>query len=161
MDVRSLQRIIQEAEKKGSGYCDPARDSYNVSVHQGNDQSGFFIASTFRNDFPVLPSTKLTATMAVVLTWMHEAPEDKIISKSPELNFCFFSQYDRYLFFFSYFFIAVFTQFRGTARMLGYMLRTLHIGFVYYLGGLSSMQKAKALDAIKTDDDIKVMVSLL
>lgn len=43
--------------------------------------------------------------------------------------------------------------------MLGHMLRTLEIGFVYFLGGLTSMQKTRALDAIKTRDDIKVMVS--
>ncbi|KAM0521908.1 hypothetical protein ACHAPE_002472 [Trichoderma viride] len=134
MNVRSLQKIIQEAEKKDSGYCDPAKDSCNVSVQQGNDRSGFFIASTFRNDFPILPSTKLTAAMAVVLTWMHEAPADKIL---------------------------IFTQFRGTAKMLGYMLRTLQIGFVYYMGGLTSIQKRRALDAIKTNDDIKVMVATL
>ncbi|KAM0462078.1 hypothetical protein ACHAO4_001271 [Trichoderma viride] len=134
MDVPSIQKIIQEAEKKDSGYCDPAKDSCNVSIHQGNDRSGFFIASTFCNDFPILPSTKLTLAIAVVLTWMHEAPEDKIL---------------------------IFTQFRGTARMLGYMLRTLDLGFVYYMGGLTSIQKRRALDKIKTDDGIKVMVATL
>ncbi|KAM0476473.1 hypothetical protein ACHAPX_006387 [Trichoderma viride] len=72
--------------------------------------------------------------MAVVLTWMHEAPEDKII---------------------------IFTQFRGAARMLGYMLRTLEIGFVYFLGGLTSMQKNKALDMFKNDDGIRIMVATL
>lgn len=85
MGVRSIHKIIQEAEKKDSGYSDPAKDSCNVSVQQGSDRSGFFIASTFRNDFPILPSTKLTAAMAVVLTWMHEAPDDKILSKFAEL----------------------------------------------------------------------------
>lgn len=41
------------------------------------------------------------------------------------------------------------------------MLQTLNIGFVYYYGGLASSQKVRALEAIKTKDDIKVMVSLL
>lgn len=45
--------------------------------------------------------------------------------------------------------------------MLGYMLRTLDLGFVYYMGGLTSIQKRRALDKIKTDDGIKVMVSSL
>lgn len=89
MDVPSIQKIIQEAEKKDSGYCDPAKDSCNVSIHQGNDRSGFFIASTFCNDFPILPSTKLTLAIAVVLTWMHEAPEDKILSKFVEPGIVF------------------------------------------------------------------------
>jgi SNF2 family DNA or RNA helicase len=157
MDVRSIQKIIQEAEKKDSGYHDPAKDNCNVSVHQANDRNGFFIASTFRNDFPILPSTRLTVAMAVVLTWMHEAPEDKIISKFAELEIIF-RMTSTYCFFFSLR-LAVFTQFRGAARMLGYMLRTLEIGFVYFLGGLTSMQKNKALDMFKNDDGIRIMVS--
>lgn len=40
------------------------------------------------------------------------------------------------------------------------MLRTLEIGYEYYYGGLTLSQKARALEAIKTQDDIKVMVSL-
>lgn len=55
---------------------------------------------------------------------------------------------------------TVFTQFIGTAKMLGLMLQTLNIGFVYYYGGLAPSQKVRALDTIKTKDDIKVMVSL-
>lgn len=95
--------------------------------------------------------------MAVVLTWMHEAPEDKIISKFAELEIIF-RMTSTYCFFFSLR-LAVFTQFRGAARMLGYMLRTLEIGFVYFLGGLTSMQKNKALDMFKNDDGIRIMVS--
>lgn len=45
--------------------------------------------------------------------------------------------------------------------MLGLMLQTLDIGFVYFYGGLTPPQKARALDTIKTRDDIKVMVSLV
>lgn len=89
MDIRSIKKIVQEAEKKDSGYCDPAKDSCNASIQLGNNRNGFFITSTFRNDIPILPSTKLTAAMAVVLTWMHEAPEDKILSKFAELDIIF------------------------------------------------------------------------
>lgn len=45
--------------------------------------------------------------------------------------------------------------------MLGHMLRTLQIEFVYYMGGLTSIQKRRALDMMNTNDDIKVMVSSL
>lgn len=44
--------------------------------------------------------------------------------------------------------------------MLGLVLRSLDIGFVYYYGGLTISQKARALDMIKARDDIRVMVSL-
>ncbi|KAL9468468.1 hypothetical protein ACSS6W_010162 [Trichoderma asperelloides] len=106
-DIMTIQKIMEQAEDKSSGYREPAKDSWNVP---------------------------LTAAMAVVLTWMDEAPDDKIL---------------------------IFTQFRGTAKMLGLMLQTMDIGFVYFYGGLTPPQKARALDTIKTRDDIKVMVSTL
>lgn len=65
-------------------YREPAKDSLNASVHHDDDRNGFFVASTFRGHIPILPSTKLTAAMAVVLTWMHEEPNDKILSKFAE-----------------------------------------------------------------------------
>ncbi|KAL6901430.1 SNF2 family N-terminal domain-containing protein [Trichoderma evansii] len=131
-DVETTQKIIKDAEEKK--HREPGRDSCNASAHLDDDRNGFFIASTFREDIPILPSTKLTAAMAVVLTWMHEAPDDKIL---------------------------IFTQFIGTAKMLGLMLQTLNIGFVYYYGGLAQSQKTRALEAIKNKDYIKVMVSTL
>ncbi|KAK1242887.1 hypothetical protein MKX08_005699 [Trichoderma sp. CBMAI-0020] len=131
-DIQTIQKIIELADKEK--YREPAKDSLNASVHHDDDRNGFFVASTFRGDIPVLSSTKLTAAMAVVLTWTHEEPNDKIL---------------------------IFTQFIGTAKMLGLMLQTLNIGFVYYYGGLAPSQKARALEAIKTKDDIKVMVSTL
>lgn len=55
---------------------------------------------------------------------------------------------------------AVFTQFTGTAKILGYMLQTLGVGFVHYYGGLPLGQKRRALDSIKTKPEVKVMVSV-
>ncbi|KAH8122154.1 SNF2 family N-terminal domain-containing protein [Trichoderma asperelloides] len=133
-DIMTIQKIMEQAEDKSSGYREPAKDSWNVPVHHDDSRNGFFMASTFGGNMPILPSTKLTAAMAVVLTWMDEAPDDKIL---------------------------IFTQFRGTAKMLGLMLQTMDIGFVYFYGGLTPPQKARALDTIKTRDDIKVMVSTL
>ncbi|KAH6605377.1 hypothetical protein Trco_007084 [Trichoderma cornu-damae] len=122
------------AESKDSEYCEPARDCKNVAIHQEDDRNGFFICSTFKDKIPILPSTKLTAAMAVVLTWLDEAPDDKIL---------------------------VFTQFTGTAKMLGLMLQTLNITFVYYYGGLAPAQKARALEAMRDDSEMKVMVATL
>ncbi|PTB41698.1 hypothetical protein M441DRAFT_139468 [Trichoderma asperellum CBS 433.97] len=150
-DIMTIQKIMEQAEDKSSGYREPAKDSWNVPVHYDDSRNGFFIASTFGGSMPILPSTKLTAAIAVVLTWMDEAPNDKILSKF---------RYFEYLFVVLSL-IIVFTQFRGTAKMLGLMLQTLDIGFVYFYGGLTPPQKARALDTIKTRDDIKVMVSTL
>lgn len=72
---------MEQAEDKSSGYREPAKDSWNVPVHHDDSRNGFFMASTFGGNMPILPSTKLTAAMAVVLTWMDEAPDDKILSK--------------------------------------------------------------------------------
>lgn len=153
----TIQKIMEEAEHKDSGYREPAKDCWNVPVQHGDDRNGFFTASTFRDDVPILPSTKLTAAMAVILTWMHEAPDDKILGKFGEFEVVCRRQALTYPFYF----ITVFSQFKGTAKMLGHMLRTLDIGFVYYYGGLTLSQKTRALDTIKTRDDIKVMVSLI
>ncbi|TFB01444.1 DNA repair protein RAD5 [Trichoderma ghanense] len=120
--------------KRTKEYCEPGKDSNGAAVHRPDDRNGFFICGTMLDGASVVPSTKLTAAMAVVLTWLHEAPDDKIL---------------------------VFTQFTGTAKILGYMLQTLGIGFVYYYGGLPLGLKRRALDSIKTKPDVKVMVSTL
>lgn len=42
--------------------------------------------------------------------------------------------------------------------MLGLMLQTMNIGFVYFYGGLATPQRTRALEAIKNNKEIKVMV---
>ncbi|KAK4069128.1 hypothetical protein Trihar35433_5707 [Trichoderma harzianum] len=133
-DIETIQKIVEKAEADGSTYREPGRDTMNAAVHQDDDRNGFFIVSTFLDKVPILPSTKLTAAMAVLLTWRDEAPDDKIL---------------------------IFTQFTGTAKMVGFMLQTLKIGFRYYYGGLAQAQKSQALKAIKEDDGIKVLVATL
>ncbi|UKZ82626.1 hypothetical protein TrVFT333_010419 [Trichoderma virens FT-333] len=130
-DIETVQTNLDSLDKR---YREPGRDSNNVIIRQDDDRNGFFICSTFLQDVPTVPSARLTATMAIALTWLHEAPDDKIL---------------------------IFTQFIGTAKILGYMLDTLGIGFVYYWGGLPGGQKRKALEAIKQNADVKVMVSTL
>ncbi|KAL7910379.1 SNF2 family N-terminal domain-containing protein [Trichoderma velutinum] len=133
-EANMFQKIIDKAGSKDSGYREPGRDCLNASIHQDDDRNGFFISSTFCDAIPILPSTKLTATMAVILTWLDEAPDDKIL---------------------------VFTQWTGAAKMLGLMLQTMDIGFVYYYGGLATPQKSRALEAIRKNKEIKVMISTL
>ncbi|KAL6697301.1 SNF2 family N-terminal domain-containing protein [Trichoderma pleuroticola] len=133
-DIETIQKIMEKAEADGSTYREPGRDSMNAAVHQDDDRNGFFLVSTFLDEVPILPSTKLTAAMAVLLTWRDEAPDDKIL---------------------------IFTQFTGTAKMLGFMLQTLNIGFRYYYGGLAQSQKSQALKALKEDDGIQVLVATL
>ncbi|KAL6826448.1 SNF2 family N-terminal domain-containing protein [Trichoderma camerunense] len=133
-EANMFQKIIDKAASKDSGYREPGRDCVNASIHQSDDRNGFFISSTFCDEIPILPSTKLTAAMAVILTWLEEAPDDKIL---------------------------VFTQWTGAAKMLGLMLQTMNIGFVYYYGGLATPQKTRALEAIKKNKDIKVLILTL
>lgn len=83
-----MQKIIDKARAKESTYREPGRDCLNASIHQEDDRNGFFISSTFCDGISILPSTKLTATMAVVLTWLDEAPNDKILSRCPKVKAC-------------------------------------------------------------------------
>ncbi|PNP59013.1 hypothetical protein THARTR1_01261 [Trichoderma harzianum] len=131
-DVETVQTKLDSNAKS---YREPGEDYNNVIMRQGDDRNGFFVCSTILEDVATVPSARLTATMAVALTWLHEAPDDKIL--------------------------VIFTQFIGTAKILGYMLNTLGIGFVYYWGGLPNGQKTKALAAIKENEDVKVMVATL
>ncbi|EHK20841.1 uncharacterized protein TRIVIDRAFT_123065, partial [Trichoderma virens Gv29-8] len=154
-DIETVQTNLDSLDKR---YREPGRDSNNVIIRQDDDRNGFFICSTFLQDVPTVPSARLTATMAIALTWLHEAPDDKILSMYLKLLVSSWNQWD--LLFFASLFL-VFTQFIGTAKILGYMLDTLGIGFVYYWGGLPGGQKRKALEAIKQNADVKVMVSTL
>ncbi|KAL5095047.1 hypothetical protein Trisim1_003652 [Trichoderma cf. simile WF8] len=130
-DIETLQGKIEPINKS---YREPGRDSNNMIVHIDDEKNSFFICSTILDDAPIVPSTRLTATMAIVLTWLHEAPDDKII---------------------------IFTQFRGTAKILGYMLETLKIGFIYLYGSIPQKQRSKALTVFKENADVKVMVTTL
>ncbi|KAL6796687.1 P-loop containing nucleoside triphosphate hydrolase protein [Trichoderma sp. SZMC 28012] len=130
-DIETLQGKIEPIKKS---YREPGRDNNNMAVHIDDDKNSFFVCSTILDDAPIVPSTRLTAIMAIVLTWLHEAPDDKII---------------------------LFTQFKGTAKILGYMLETLDIGFVFYYGSIPPKQRDKALTAFGENADVKVMVSTL
>lgn len=151
-DIETLQSKIDSEDKSGN---DPSRDSNNATVHLEDDRNGFFLCGLLTKGASLVPSTRLTATMAVVLTWLHEAPDDKILSKCPNPHVALAAEYQSGS---PILLLLVFTQFKGTAKVLGCMLRALDIGFVYYYGGLPLGQKRKALEAIKTKADIRIMV---
>lgn len=79
-DVCTLRGKIDSEDKKGD---DSSRDRNNATVHLEDDRNGFLLCGLLSKGASVVPSTRLTATMAVVLTWLHEVPDDKILSKCP------------------------------------------------------------------------------
>ncbi|ODA81102.1 hypothetical protein RJ55_04065 [Drechmeria coniospora] len=128
---QTLVDIIHRA--KSDRFQEPGRDSNNVHLYRSDDENGCFIASA-RHDYPLLPSTKLTAAMVVIAAWLHDSPEDKII---------------------------VFVQFIMTGKVLGRMLEMagLQHSFLYYLGRMSPEQKSKSLADFKNDDGKKILIA--
>jgi hypothetical protein len=78
---------IDAAVKAIKGYKEPGRDSIGTRWTSGpKERVSFFRAVCGRDDIDYGPvkmplSFKVKATLAVMLTWMKEAPDDKIISK--------------------------------------------------------------------------------
>lgn len=98
----------------------------------------------------MLPNSRLTAAMTVLLSWVTDYPEDKIIG-TKRSNDCL------------YFFLLtpnlVFTENVTTAKILGTMLNHALIGFVYFSGGMPAAKKSLALKNFEKEDNIKVFVS--
>lgn len=85
-------------------------------------------------DKPVMPSAKTTAATKLIIDWQEAAPNDKII---------------------------VFVEWAITANVLGRMLQSKKIPFVYYFGELDPKHRAKTLKAFEENESIKVMVSVI
>ncbi|PKK53858.1 hypothetical protein CI102_1309 [Trichoderma harzianum] len=142
-DLRFVERVTTLRQlafmaNQDKGYVEIGRDSLKNTVHARQERSPFFIASSYTYGPRIVPppSSRLTATMAVVMTWLTEAPQDKIISQ-------------------------FFTQFVTTLKMVGYQLETLGIKFVYYAGTLSGRGQEHAMHAFHNDPETMVMVSTL
>ncbi|PTB52233.1 hypothetical protein M431DRAFT_497539 [Trichoderma harzianum CBS 226.95] len=140
-DLRFVERVTTLRQlafmaNQDKGYVEIGRDSLKNTVHARQERSPFFIASSYTYGPRIVPppSSRLTATMAVVMTWLTEAPQDKII---------------------------IFTQFVTTLKMVGYQLETLGIKFVYYAGTLSGRGQEHAMHAFHNDPETMVMVSTL
>ncbi|KAL6826469.1 SNF2 family N-terminal domain-containing protein [Trichoderma camerunense] len=133
------QRVITLAQlasktNKDRTYVEIGRDSLKTTVQARMEKSPFFIASSCGPRIVPPPSSRLTATMAVVMTWLTEAPQDKII---------------------------IFTQFIPTLKMLGYQLQTLNIKFVYYSGAMQKQKQEDSMNAFHNDPETMVMVSTM
>ncbi|KAJ2998056.1 hypothetical protein NUW58_g444 [Xylaria curta] len=83
----------------------------------------------------VVPSTKTNTAAEIVKGWQKEAPDDKII---------------------------IFTEWIGTAKILGRMLNRIKIPFVYYLGGQTTLKnRDTSLQNFRSNAKIKVMISTM
>ncbi|KAG9498634.1 hypothetical protein J7337_009444 [Fusarium musae] len=129
---------IDRAVKAIDGYKEPGRDSIGTRWTGGlKDKASFFRAVCGHDDIDYGPvrmplSSKVKATLAVMLTWMEEAPDDKII---------------------------IYVQWTRTAKALGCVLESLGINFLYYNRMANQKQKARALDEFTNNTDIKILVS--
>ncbi|KAL7934375.1 SNF2 family N-terminal domain-containing protein [Trichoderma chlorosporum] len=131
--VTTLGKLAAGASKDKS-YVEIGRDSIKSTARSRLERWPFFAASFYNPRIVPPPSSRLTATMAVVLTWLAEAPEDKII---------------------------IFTQFLATLKMIGCQLEALGIKFVYYTGALSKGKQKAAMAAFKNDPKTMVMVATM
>jgi hypothetical protein len=64
-------------------FKEPGQDANGVRLTRANDANGLFFASVYDARFQLPPSTKLTAALAVILTWLEEHGDEKIISEPP------------------------------------------------------------------------------
>lgn len=60
-------------------FREPGRDANEVQIARDEAENGCFIASAQLDDCQLVPSTKLTATMIVLATWLQDHPDDKVI----------------------------------------------------------------------------------
>ncbi|KAH7143752.1 SNF2 family N-terminal domain-containing protein [Dactylonectria macrodidyma] len=133
---------VKTRAKKDEEFEEAGQDSNGVHMVQRAAQkdlepytNSFFTASCLESTGIRMPSSsKLVAAMSVILTWSEEAPSDKII---------------------------VFTGFGPTAKVLGCMLATAGLAFVYYNGEINDKQKSKALEAFQTIEGPKILASSL
>ncbi|KAL7948655.1 SNF2 family N-terminal domain-containing protein [Trichoderma barbatum] len=131
--VSTLEKLAINAIKD-KNYVEIGRDSLKTTVQTRLEGSLFFVASSLDPKIVPPPSSRLTATMAVAMTWLKEAHQDKII---------------------------IFTQFIATLKMLGYLFETLGVKFVYFSGALSKQKQKRAMDVFWNDPETMVMISTL
>ncbi|PHH82172.1 hypothetical protein CDD82_6794 [Ophiocordyceps australis] len=111
----------------------PGQDANRVQINSKENDIGCFMGATYAKECTLAPGTKLLTTMAVLMTWLLDHPEDKII---------------------------VFFQFVPTGMMLGCMLEQagLQDSFLYYSGSMSQKERCEALDDFKSKAECKILV---
>jgi hypothetical protein len=81
-EVRTLPCIMAECKDDGE-FKEPGEDANGVILVRNEEENSFLCAvSNCGLDDALPPSSKLTVALAVILTWLEEHPEDKIIGKS-------------------------------------------------------------------------------
>lgn len=134
---------------------EPGRDSNNVHLHRAKGEQLMFLASSSQEDEKIRtnvlmpPSSKLTAAMGVILTWLEEAPDDKIIG-----TFLYFGPTNLLTT------GTVFTEFVMTSKVLGRMLEHANIPFLFYNGRVGTTQKSKAIRSFQEEPEKKILVGL-
>ncbi|RYO92657.1 hypothetical protein DL766_008782 [Monosporascus sp. MC13-8B] len=132
------RRQNRDSRKRGTkgkkanklGLSIPGEDANGVSLTSGS-KSSFLDACDKRPKEPLVPSTKTKAVKELVTRWQSEAPNDKII---------------------------IFTQFTLRAKILGRMLSSEKIKFLYYNGDMTVKERRKAVQAFEQLKLIKVMI---
>lgn len=151
-DELETLKSVQQKEEKDSQLKTLGRDGHNCQLSRPPLSNGFFTAAHCVDGLHLPSSSKLTAAMAVILTWMTEAPEDKIIGQLPDC---------KWLFGYTNPFVTVFMQFITPAKVMGRMLEKIGIQFLYYFGSTSAHYKSMALEAWESDPTKKVLVGPL
>ncbi|KAG9252641.1 SNF2 family N-terminal domain-containing protein [Emericellopsis atlantica] len=128
--VASLANGVIAASKK-SGPITVGADSNGQRLSRDPTRHGIFLALLATPNHRVPPSPKTTMAMGIILQWLADSPEDKIV---------------------------VFTQFIPTAAVLGHMLQVANIPFLYYYGELCPEAKSRAVNEFQTDPSKKVML---
>ncbi|KAL6852169.1 SNF2 family N-terminal domain-containing protein [Trichoderma novae-zelandiae] len=131
--VKTLEMMAAKAQSDKS-YVEIGKDSIMTTVQPRKDPSIFFAASSYVPRIVPPPSSRLTATVAVAMTWLTEAPHDKII---------------------------IFTQFVHTLKMLGFLFQILGVKFVYYSGALPKQKQDHSMNAFQNDPRTMVMISTM
>ncbi|KAK2055400.1 SNF2 family domain-containing protein [Colletotrichum caudatum] len=94
----------------------------------------FLQISDKRPSMPLTPSAKMTALKETVLRWQAEAPEDKII---------------------------IFSQFTAVMKIIGRILESEGICFVYLSGKQNTDQRNKAVHEFQNGEEVKVLIASL
>ncbi|KAJ4217626.1 hypothetical protein NW759_008934 [Fusarium solani] len=131
-------KTAMNSAKESKDFQEPGRDS--IGTNWTGDSEGynsFFLATCGREDIHFGPvkmpwGSKVKATVEVILTWLKEAPEDKMI---------------------------VFVEFTRTSKALGCILEKLGIDFLYYNGTVTTKRKDLALEEFRENPERKILLA--
>ncbi|KAI8661303.1 hypothetical protein NCS55_01000300 [Fusarium keratoplasticum] len=131
-------KTAMNSAKESKDFQEPGRDSIGTNwTGDAEGYNSFFHATCGREDIHFGPvkmpwGSKVKATVEVILTWLKEAPEDKMI---------------------------VFVEFTRTSKALGCILETLGIDFLYYNGTVTNKRKDLALKEFRENPERKILLA--